>query len=101
MSDCKLWVIERTVFQNVMVKSTMQKQENHMRALRRLQISSKDSDDVLKRLVDTLEERQFSPGEFIIRHGFHGNNAYFVVSGEVCIVSTLILSSLCERTHWK
>ncbi|XP_075239354.1 cGMP-dependent protein kinase 1-like [Convolutriloba macropyga] len=82
VSDCKLWVIERKVFQNVMMKSTIQKQENHMRALRRCNLLSGHDDDTLKRLADTLEERQFLPGEFIIRHGFHGNCAYFIVAGE-------------------
>ena len=71
------------MFQNVMMKSTIQKQENHMRALRRCNLLSGHDDDTLKRLADTLEERQFLPGEFIIRHGFHGNCAYFIVAGEV------------------
>ncbi|XP_063721671.1 cGMP-dependent protein kinase 1-like [Symsagittifera roscoffensis] len=83
VSDCKLWVIYRKVFQNVMMKSTIQKQENHMMALKRCPLFAGCDEDTLKRLADTMEERHFNPGEFVIRHGFHGNCAYYIVSGEV------------------
>jgi len=98
VSDCKLWVIERKVFQNVMMKSTIQKQENHLRALRRCSLLAGHDEDTLKRLSDTLEERQFMPGEFIIRHGFHGNCAYFIVSGE-CDVQRKTDSKFTATLH--
>lgn len=54
--DCKLWAIDRHVFQNIMMKTGIIRQREYKEFLKSVPIFRKLADETIMKIVDVLEE---------------------------------------------
>ena len=69
LTDCKLWAIDRTTFQAIMMKTGQAKQKQHLDFLKSVKILQGVPDSELVKIADALEEvhgietRSYTPHE--------------------------------------
>lgn len=81
----EVWMLDRTVFQQVMMQSGVKKMEEKLHFLKSVPIFSKMSNDILLRLSDALEVTIYQKGDYIVRQGTHGDTFYIISEGQVRI----------------
>nr|XP_018669026.1 cGMP-dependent protein kinase 1 isoform X2 [Ciona intestinalis] len=83
----KIWMLERSVFQNIMMRTTNTKRTEIADALRKVPILKQISNSKLGKITDALEEDTFHQGEYIIREGESGETFYIILEGEVDVTT--------------
>jgi len=81
----EVWMLDRSVFQQIMMQTGMKKIEEKLNFLKSVPIFSKMSNDVLLRLSDALEVTIYNKGDYIVRQGTHGDTFYIISEGQVRI----------------
>ncbi|XP_063691403.1 cGMP-dependent protein kinase 1-like isoform X5 [Bolinopsis microptera] len=89
LTDCKLWELDRTLFQAIMMKTGQAKQKQHLDFLKSVKLLQDVPEAKLVKIADALEEEIFKKDEYIIRQGSHGETFYIMVEGEVLVTAKL------------
>ena len=55
MSDCKLWVMDRSVFQVIMMKTGVERQDETVELLKSVQLLKSLSSEKLTKIADVVE----------------------------------------------
>ncbi|XP_047118476.1 cGMP-dependent protein kinase, isozyme 1 isoform X2 [Schistocerca piceifrons] len=80
VNDAKVWVLDRRVFQQIMMRTGLQRLEDNINFLRSVPLLRNLSNDVLAKIADVLEVEFYPAGAHIIRQGASGDT-FFIISG--------------------
>lgn len=83
LANGEVWMLERQVFQQIMMATGLQKLEDQIKFLRSVPLCSTLPDEILVRLSDALEVNVFNRGEYILRQGSSGDTFYIISEGQV------------------
>lgn len=81
--DSKVWVLDRKVFQQIMVRTGLQRMEDNIKFLRSVPLLKNLSREVLAKIADALEVEFYPAGVYILRQGTRGDTFYIISSGSV------------------
>ncbi|XP_021934867.1 cGMP-dependent protein kinase, isozyme 1 isoform X2 [Zootermopsis nevadensis] len=83
ISDSKVWVLDRRVFQQIMMRTGLQRLEDNVNFLHSVPLLQNLSSDVLAKIADVLEVEFYPAGAHIIRQGASGDTFFIISSGSV------------------
>ncbi|ESO11872.1 hypothetical protein HELRODRAFT_96849 [Helobdella robusta] len=83
LTFCKLWAIERKVFQAIMMTTVLKKQEDYTNFLMSVPVINSLPPQTISKVVDALEEVRYEHGEYIIRQNQPGDTFYIISNGSV------------------
>ncbi|CAK9300083.1 unnamed protein product [Gordionus sp. m RMFG-2023] len=89
VSDSKIWVLDRKIFQTIMMKTGLQRQDENIKLLRSVPLLQNLPDDKLAKLAGILELEFFHGGEYIIREGTFGDDFFIIISGQVLVTQKI------------
>lgn len=89
VTDSKIWVLDRKVFQQIMVRTGMQRLQDNIKFLRSVPLLQNLSNEVLAKISDVLEVEFYPAGAYIIRQGASGDTFFIISSGGVKITQRL------------
>jgi CRP-like cAMP-binding protein len=81
--DAHLWALERTAFQHVMVERGLRKRSAVVNFLRSVKLFADLDEEALSKVVDVSSEREYMPGDYIVREGARGDTFFVIQSGGV------------------
>lgn len=81
--DAHLWALERTAFQTVMVERGLRKRSQVFNFLRSVKLFADLDEEALSKVVDVSAEREYAPGDYIVREGARGDTFFVIQSGGV------------------
>ncbi|OAD60830.1 cGMP-dependent protein kinase, isozyme 1 [Eufriesea mexicana] len=84
----KVWVLDRSVFINVMMKSAQERLEGNVRFLQQVSVLQKlpePKEHLLAKISDLLRMEFFPAGAVIVRQGEKGDKFYIISGGNVRI----------------
>ncbi|KAM7533798.1 hypothetical protein Aperf_G00000117396 [Anoplocephala perfoliata] len=79
----RIWVLERSIFQYIMMKTGMEKMKERVKFLSSVPLLRNLDEGQLQRIADVLEAQFHSAGECIIRQGEQADSFFIIQSGEV------------------
>lgn len=82
-TEAKLWAIDRTGFQTIMMRTGMKKQQEHLQFLKSVPELQKIPEASLAKIADVLEEETYVEGDYIIRQGARGETFFILKKGNV------------------
>lgn len=82
-TDCKLWAIERQVFQTIMMRTGLIRQTEYTNFLKSVPTFLNLSEETLIKIADVLEETTYREGEYIVRQGAGGDTFFIISKGRV------------------
>ncbi|XP_063226398.1 cGMP-dependent protein kinase, isozyme 1 isoform X2 [Bacillus rossius redtenbacheri] len=83
VNDAKVWVLDRRVFQQIMMRTGLQRLEDNINFLRSVPLLKDLSSDVLAKIADALEVEFYPAGAHIIRQGASGDTFFIISAGSV------------------
>jgi len=83
VTDGKLWALERSVFQKIMMSTGLKKTENQVNFLKIVPLLSTLPHSVLAKISDVLELEVYNKGDYIVREGTSGDTFYIISEGNV------------------
>ncbi|XP_069461622.1 cGMP-dependent protein kinase 2-like isoform X2 [Ambystoma mexicanum] len=83
IGQVKLWEIHRQTFRTIMAKNSRQRRQDTLRLLKETRALKGLSDTQLSRIIDSMEECKFLPGDVIARDDGKGTAFYIILRGEV------------------
>lgn len=83
VTDGKLWALDRSVFQKIMMSTGIQKTENQVNFLKIVPLLSTLPPSVLAKISDVLEVEIYNKGDYIVREGTSGDTFYIISDGSV------------------
>jgi len=92
-SDLKVWCIDRTGFQTIMMKTGMQRQAEYLEFLHSVPALKGISDEGMSKLADVLDDVVYEEGEYIIHQGSEGNTFYILKKGTVDVTQRATIES--------
>ncbi|XP_076233535.1 cGMP-dependent protein kinase 1 [Calliopsis andreniformis] len=84
----KVWVLDRSVFLTIMMKTAQERLEGNVRFLRQVSVLQKlpePKDHLLAKISDLIRVEFFRAGEKIVRQGDKGEKFYIISGGNVRI----------------
>lgn len=84
-TDGKLWVMERQIFQTIMLKNNEETMEYNLNIVRQIEIFKDFPDEVLLKICDLIIVEFYPANSYIIREGDQGNKFYIIQGGHVKI----------------
>ncbi|XP_055550777.1 cGMP-dependent protein kinase, isozyme 1 [Wyeomyia smithii] len=87
--DSRVWVLDRRVFQQIMMRTGMQRIEENVSFLRSVPLLKNLSNDVLTKIADVLEVEFYPAGAYIIRQGAAGDTFFLISQGTVKVTQRL------------
>lgn len=85
LGNAKLWIIDRRVFQTIMMRTGMMRQAEHIAFLKSVPLLKNLSNQEFAKLGDVLEEDYYHGEDFIIREGERGDTFYIITKGSVIV----------------
>lgn len=82
-TDCKLWAIERQVFQTIMMRTGLIRQAEHSAFLKSVPTFVNLPEETLIKIADVLEETFYKEGDYIIRQEAYGDTFFIISKGRV------------------
>lgn len=79
--EARLWALERAAFQSAMVESGLQQRSRLTEFLRSVKLFSEWSEDLLSKVADVIEKRDYNPGDYIVRQGARGDTFFVIQEG--------------------
>ena len=95
--DAHLWALERTAFQAVMVERGLRKRSQVFNFLRSVKLFTDWNEESLSKVVDVSVEKEYSPGDYIVREGARGDTFFVIQSGEVRVTKNTPDSKLQQH----
>ncbi|XP_055876528.1 cGMP-dependent protein kinase 1-like isoform X5 [Biomphalaria glabrata] len=89
MTSTTLWVLDRRVFQTIMMKTGLQKREENMAFLKSVPLLKQLPSEKLAKIADVLEYDFFNENEYIIREGATGDTFFIINKGEVKVTQMI------------
>ncbi|XP_045889713.1 cGMP-dependent protein kinase 1 isoform X2 [Micropterus dolomieu] len=104
LEDSKLWVIDRKIFQTILMQSGLNSLSHSVELLSSVPFLRSLPEDVIMKMSDLMEEAHYAEGDYIIRQGTTGDTFYIISKGQVkvteekpCHEEQIVLSKLSER----
>ncbi|CAH2074102.1 unnamed protein product, partial [Iphiclides podalirius] len=85
ITEAKVWMLERRVFQKIMVRSGRQEQEDNIRFLASVPLLREIHPIELAKISDFLKREFFSTGTAVVRQGDRGDKFYIIRGGTVAV----------------
>lgn len=85
VTSAKVWVLNRQVFQQIMMRTRLQDIEDKVKFLRSHPLLKDLSTEILAKMSDLLQVEFFPPGQRIIQQGDKGDKFYIISGGNVKI----------------
>lgn len=101
LSDARLWVLDRRVFQMIMMKTGMQRIKENVNFLKSVPLLRNLSDDVLAKISDVLEVEFYTAGTYIIRQGTSGDSFFIICQGSVKVTQKISTEEKEIRTLYR
>ncbi|XP_076061980.1 cGMP-dependent protein kinase, isozyme 1-like isoform X2 [Oratosquilla oratoria] len=89
VTKAKVWVLDRRVFQQVMMRTGLKRMEDNINFLSSVPLLQNLNDDHLTKIADGLEVDFYAPGAYIIRQGTSGDSFYIIRSGKVRVTQRI------------
>ncbi|KAF7283027.1 hypothetical protein GWI33_001583 [Rhynchophorus ferrugineus] len=89
LSDSKVWMLDRKVFQQIMKRTGLQRLQDNINSLKSVPLLESLSNDVLTKVADVLEVEFYPAGAYIIRQGASGDTFFIISSGSVKVTQRL------------
>ncbi|XP_069836718.1 cGMP-dependent protein kinase 2-like isoform X2 [Dendropsophus ebraccatus] len=89
VTDSKIWVLDRQVFQNIMMSSAQAQHQEYFSFLRSVSLLKDLPEEKLSKIVDCLEVDFYDKGDYIIREGEEGNTFFIIAKGKVCVTQAM------------
>ncbi|XP_045103910.1 cGMP-dependent protein kinase, isozyme 1-like [Portunus trituberculatus] len=89
VTNAKVWVLDRRVFQQVMMRSGLKRMEDNINFLSSVPLFQNLNKDHLTKIADALEVDFYAPGTYIIRQGTSGDSFYILKSGKVRVTQRI------------
>lgn len=96
LSEARVWVLDRRVFQQIMMRTGLQRIENSVNFLKSVPLLRNLSDELLAKIADVLELEFYAAGTYIIRQGTAGDSFFLISQGNVRVTQKLTPASLEE-----
>ncbi|KAI9577962.1 cGMP-dependent protein kinase, isozyme 1 isoform X1 [Glossina fuscipes] len=96
LSNARVWVLDRRVFQQIMMRTGMQRIENSVNFLKSVPLLKNLSEELLTKIADVLEVEFYSSGTYIIRQGASGDT-FFLISQGMVKVTQKVSGTLEEK----
>ncbi|XP_023159442.1 cGMP-dependent protein kinase, isozyme 1 [Ceratitis capitata] len=93
LCDARVWVLDRRVFQQIMMRTGMQRIENSVNFLKSVPLLKNLSMEVLAKIADVLEVEFYPAGTYIIRQGASGDTFFLISQGSVKVTQKLTPTS--------
>lgn len=82
VSLCKLWTIERTVFQGIVMRTELLRQKQRIELLRSVPRFKKSSDDLIRKLADAVYEVHYDSGICVAKQGSKEESLFILTKGK-------------------
>ncbi|KAG8551937.1 hypothetical protein GDO81_004344 [Engystomops pustulosus] len=89
VTDSKIWVLDRQVFQNIMMSSAQAQHQEYFSFLRSVSLLKDLPEEKLSKIIDCLEVDFYDKGDYIIREGEEGNTFFIIAKGKVCVTQAV------------
>ncbi|OWA51390.1 cGMP-dependent protein kinase, isozyme 1 [Hypsibius exemplaris] len=89
LTDTKLWVLDRSVFQVIMMRSGLQRQEEIVNFLRSVPDLKNLDEEKLAKVADALEVEYYSAGNYVIHEGETGDTFFVLYEGQVKVTQKM------------
>ncbi|KAM8924459.1 cGMP-dependent protein kinase 2-like [Pelodytes ibericus] len=89
VTDSKIWVLDRQVFQNIMMSSAQAQHQEYFSFLRSVSLLKDLPEEKLSKIVDCLEVDFYDKGDYIIREGEEGNTFFIIAKGKVSVTQAV------------
>ncbi|BFZ17884.1 hypothetical protein BsWGS_20922 [Bradybaena similaris] len=89
LTNTALWVLDRRIFQTIMMKTGLQRREENMTFLKSVPLLKHLPSDKLAKIADILEIDYFHENEYIIREGAAGDTFFIINKGEVKVTQMI------------
>ncbi|KAK8748221.1 hypothetical protein OTU49_016378, partial [Cherax quadricarinatus] len=89
VTHAKVWVLDRRVFQQVMMRSGLKRMEDNINFLSSVPLLHNLNKDHLTKIADALEVDFYAPGTYIIRQGTSGDSFYILRAGKVRVTQRI------------
>ncbi|CAL1526309.1 unnamed protein product [Lymnaea stagnalis] len=89
VTNTTLWVLDRRVFQTIMMKTGLQKREENMAFLKSVPLLKNLPSEKLAKIADVLEYDFFHENEYIIREGAAGDTFFIINKGDVKVTQMI------------
>ncbi|KAG5894030.1 hypothetical protein JTB14_018133 [Gonioctena quinquepunctata] len=83
VTDVKVWILDRKVFQQIMMRTGLQRLQDNINFLKSVPLLQNLNNDVLAKIADVLEVEFYPAGAYIIRQGASGDTFFIMSSGSV------------------
>ncbi|XP_055708893.1 cGMP-dependent protein kinase, isozyme 1 isoform X2 [Phlebotomus papatasi] len=97
LKDSSVWVLERRLFQQIMMRTGLQRIEENVKFLKCVPLLKNLSHDVLCKIADVLEVEFYPANSYIIRQGASGDTFYLISQGSVKVTQRLPGTSIEEE----
>ncbi|XP_058839060.1 cGMP-dependent protein kinase 1-like [Topomyia yanbarensis] len=87
-TEAKVWMLERKVFQKIMMKSGRKEREENVKFLSTVSILKDLEIDKLLKISDLLKREFYATGSTIIQQGDPGDKFYIIRGGSVSVIKT-------------
>uniref|UniRef100_A0A914WFZ1 cGMP-dependent protein kinase n=1 Tax=Plectus sambesii TaxID=2011161 RepID=A0A914WFZ1_9BILA len=89
LSDVRLWVLDRSVFQMITMRLGMERHTQLMDFLKKVEIFRNLSDDRISKVADVLDQDYYAEGHYVIREGEKGDTFFILTSGQVRVTQMI------------
>ncbi|EDW03449.1 GH10498 [Drosophila grimshawi] len=96
VSEARVWVLDRRVFQQIMMRTGLQRIENSVNFLKSVPLLRNLSEQLLAKIADVLELEFYAAGTYIIRQGTAGDSFFLISQGNVRVTQKLSPSAMEE-----
>ncbi|GLV38780.1 Protein kinase cGMP-dependent at 21D [Carabus blaptoides fortunei] len=93
----KLWVLDRAVFQKIMLRTAIEEYEANIDFLKKVPPLEGVKPEILNKISNLLKREFFSTGTVIVRQGDRGDKFYIIKVGSVLITKRTQESALDEN----
>nr|XP_006630513.1 PREDICTED: cGMP-dependent protein kinase 2-like isoform X1 [Lepisosteus oculatus] len=89
VSQSQIWVLDRQMFQNIMMRTAQARQEEYFSFLCSVSLLKDLPEEKLAKIVDCLEVDYYDEGDYVIREGEEGNTFFIIAKGAVSVTQTM------------
>lgn len=89
LSDARVWVLDRRVFQHIMMRTGMETIEENINFLRSVPLLKHLGVDSLAKIADVLELEFYPTGTYIIRQDTSGDSFFLISQGNVKVTQRI------------
>lgn len=97
VTDAKVWMLDRKVFQAIMMISGLQRQKDNINFLKSVPLLQNLNNELLAKIADVLELDFYPAGEYIIRQGTTGDTFFIISNGQVKVTKNVDRTSKLEE----